>query len=70
MPNASGGAGDQDGDTRLKRLVLRFLRDQRGVTAIEYGLIITLISLVVIGGATAVFTKYGQNFNNIAGLLN
>ena len=54
----------------MRRLVLRFLRDQRGVTAIEYGLIIALISLVVIGGAGAVFTKYGQNFNNIAALLN
>lgn len=53
----------------MKRFALRFLRDQRGVTAIEYGLIITLISLAVIGGATAVFTKYGQNFNNISNLL-
>ena len=54
----------------MKRLALRFLRDQRGVTAIEYGLIIALISLVVVAGASAVFTKYGQNFNNIAALLN
>ena len=54
----------------MKRLVLRFLSDKRGVTAIEYGLIIALISLVVVSGATVVFTKYGENFNNIANLLN
>ncbi len=54
----------------MKRFVLRFLCDQRGVTAIEYGLIIALISIVVIGGMTAVFTKIGQNFNNISALLN
>ena len=66
----TSGVSVQDGETRLKRFVLRFLRDERGVTAIEYGLIIALISLVVIGGASAVFTKYGQNFNNIAALLN
>jgi pilus assembly protein Flp/PilA len=35
-------------------MLLRFLRDQRGATAIEYGLIALLISVATIGGITAV----------------
>jgi pilus assembly protein Flp/PilA len=33
---------------------MRFLRDQAGATAIEYGLIALLVSAAAIGGITAV----------------
>lgn len=32
---------------------LRFLKDKSGATAIEYGLIVAFLSLVIVAGATA-----------------
>jgi pilus assembly protein Flp/PilA len=46
-----------------------FLRDERGATAIEYGLIAGLIALVIIGAMTAVFTGIGNQFNNVSNNL-
>lgn len=46
--------------------VERFLKDESGATAIEYGLIAGLIALVVVAAATQLFTKSGMTFNNIA----
>ena len=39
----------------------QFIREEEGVTAIEYALIAALIAIVIIGGATAV----GLNVNNL-----
>lgn len=36
----------------MKRLIARFINDERGATAIEYGLIVGLIALAVAVGAT------------------
>jgi pilus assembly protein Flp/PilA len=46
-----------------------FLRDERGATAVEYGLIAGLIALVIIGAMSAVFTGIGKQFNNIGNSL-
>ena len=35
----------------MRPLIRRFLRDETGATAIEYGLIATLISLAIFGSA-------------------
>ncbi|MCE2951706.1 MAG: Flp family type IVb pilin [Alphaproteobacteria bacterium] len=50
----------------MKNSVLSFLRDEDGATAIEYGLIAALISVVIIlavttvgQNLTAVFTRIG-----------
>ncbi|HWL85684.1 MAG TPA: Flp family type IVb pilin [Polyangiaceae bacterium] len=43
-------------------------RDQ-GVTAIEYGLIASLIAVAIIAGATALGTGVGTTFTSIAGHL-
>ena len=45
----------------------RFLRDDSGATAIEYGLIAALIAVVVIGAVTAVGTSLSGTFNTVAG---
>lgn len=37
----------------MKRFLTRFLRDEDGATAIEYGLIIALIFLVILSAMTA-----------------
>jgi pilus assembly protein Flp/PilA len=44
-----------------KSCVGRFLADQRGATAIEYGLMVALIGVAIM---TIVFTV-GQNINNM-----
>ena len=47
-----------------------FWNDQSGATAIEYGLIAGLISVVIIGAVTTVGTKVSNQFTTIAGALN
>ena len=44
----------------------RFVRDESGATAIEYGLIAALIAVVVITGVTAVGTRLSSTFTGLA----
>jgi pilus assembly protein Flp/PilA len=50
----------------MKNLVSRFFRDEAGVTAIEYGLIAALISVVIIGAAGVVGTNLAAVFTRIS----
>jgi len=43
----------------------RFLSDESGATAIEYGLIAALIAVVIIGVVTALGTQLRTQFNAI-----
>ena len=43
----------------------RFIADERGATAIEYGLIAALIAVVVIGAVSAVGTNLKATFNKV-----
>ena len=45
----------------------RFLKDESGATAIEYGLIAALIAVAIIGGVTALGKNAGATFNKVAG---
>jgi|OpeIllAssembly_1097287.scaffolds.fasta_scaffold969749_1 pilus assembly protein Flp/PilA len=47
----------------------RFYRDEEGVTAIEYGLIASLVAVAFIAGATALGGKLQAVFNGIAGKM-
>ncbi len=47
----------------------RFLRDEEGVTAIEYGLIAALISVFIIAGATAIGPRLNIIFCDVATAL-
>ena len=47
----------------MREFSRRLLRDRRGATAIEYGLIAALIGLVVIVGMGAAFHAIGNTFN-------
>ncbi|KMO35492.1 hypothetical protein VQ03_21680 [Methylobacterium tarhaniae] len=51
--------------TKLKR----FVSDESGATAIEYGLIATLIALAIIGAARTVGSNLSSQFTNIAANL-
>ena len=45
------------GDTTVTKTFFRFLRDESGATAIEYGLISGLIAVVIISALRVVGTK-------------
>jgi pilus assembly protein Flp/PilA len=47
------------------RLLLAFLRDEKGATAIEYGLIAAGISLAIIGVVDGMGTKLNTKFTSI-----
>ncbi len=49
--------------------ILNFLHDESGATAIEYGLIAALISIVVVVTLGLVGTNLDTTFNTIAGAL-
>ena len=53
----------------MSNLVVRFCRDEAGVTAIEYGLIAALIAVVIIGAVTAVGTNLTTVFTSVASSL-
>ena len=45
------------------------LRDENGATAIEYGLIAALISVVIISAVTAIGTGLADTFSSVASAL-
>lgn len=53
----------------MSRFISRFRQDESGATAIEYGLIAALISVVIITAVTSVGTNLSAKFNTIAGAL-
>ncbi|MGV1764216.1 Flp family type IVb pilin [Agrobacterium rhizogenes] len=50
----------------MTKLFSRFLRDESGATAIEYGLIAALISVAIITGATTLGGTLNSTFANLA----
>jgi pilus assembly protein Flp/PilA len=53
----------------MMKLIARFAKNESGVTAIEYGLIATLIGVAIIVGATALGGQLNTTFGNIATTL-
>lgn len=60
-----------NGDVMMSFKVLanRFINDQSGATAIEYGLIASLIAVAIIGAATTLGTKLGTTFASVSDQL-
>lgn len=50
----------------MTKLINRFLKDESGATAIEYGLIAALIAVVIIGGAGLVGDSLSTKFTEIS----
>ena len=46
--------------------LLQFIREEDGVSAIEYGLIAALIAVVIIGAVTTLGTTLQGIFSNVA----
>ncbi|CAB3697962.1 Flp family type IVb pilin [Paraburkholderia rhynchosiae] len=53
----------------MKKLATRFLRDNRGVTALEYGLIAGLIVVVIGSTVQGLGTQLKTAFETVASLL-
>jgi pilus assembly protein Flp/PilA len=45
---------------------LKLIKNTKGATAIEYGLIAALIAVAAITAMTSIGTKLGSTFNNVA----
>ena len=50
----------------MTKFVSKFMSDESGATAIEYGLIAALIAVAIIGGVTALGTSANDTFNAVA----
>jgi pilus assembly protein Flp/PilA len=50
-------------------MIARFIQDEAGATAIEYGLIAALIAVVIIGALTLLGTNLSATFNTVAGAV-
>ncbi len=50
----------------MKNLVSRFVKDESGATAIEYGLIAAGIAIAIITAVQGVGTKLSPNFGTIS----
>jgi pilus assembly protein Flp/PilA len=53
----------------MKNLIARFVKDESGATAIEYGLIAAGISLAIIAAVNGLGTKLSANFGAISASL-
>jgi pilus assembly protein Flp/PilA len=50
----------------MRDLLKRFAQSESGATAIEYGLIVALIAVVIIGAVTLVGTNLSTTYNTVA----
>ncbi len=48
---------------------LKLIKNDKGATAIEYGLIAALIAVAAIGAMSSVGTSLSSTFSNVAGKL-
>ncbi|UJW75634.1 Flp family type IVb pilin [Rhizobium sp. SL42] len=53
----------------MTKIFARFMKDESGATAIEYGLIAALISVALITGATTLGNALNKQFGQVAGEL-
>ncbi|MDX3901220.1 MAG: Flp family type IVb pilin [Sphingobium sp.] len=51
------------------QFIRKMLKNEKGATAIEYGLIAALIAVAAIGAMTSLGSKLGTTFNNVSGNL-
>ncbi len=54
----------------MPKLLQRLIRDETGATAIEYGMIASLVAIVIIASLRLVGSRLAAKFTAIAGNLN
>ena len=50
-------------------MIRKLFKNEKGATAIEYGLIAALIAVAAIGAMTSIGTKLSTTFNNVSASL-
>lgn len=50
----------------MKKHLMNLIRNEDGVTALEYGLIAALIAAVIVGAVTLLGTNVESTFNTVA----
>lgn len=53
----------------MSKFVTRFMNDESGATAIEYGLIVALIAVVIITAVTTIGGKLNNAFTTVGSKL-
>jgi pilus assembly protein Flp/PilA len=53
----------------MKRFIARFAREERGATAIEYGILALMIGVAIIGGATLIGSNLIPIFDKAAATI-
>lgn len=53
----------------MSHVLSRFIKDESGATAIEYGLIAALIGIALIAGAQPLGLRLAATFNNVSSNL-
>jgi len=53
----------------MRKVVLRFVKDNTGVTSIQYALIAGFVSIVIIAGVSSIGTTVKGTFNAVANAL-
>lgn len=48
------------------RPIAKLIRDERAATAVEYGLILSLIVIAIVAGVSQLGSKTSSNWNNVA----
>lgn len=51
------------------KMLSKFVKDESGATAIEYGLLAALVAVVLIVALTALGSKLSGTFNNVSNKL-
>ena len=53
----------------MLNVIRQFVKQDEGATAVEYGLMVSLIALVIIGAVTLIGTGLNTVFTTVAGSL-
>jgi len=54
---------------QMVKHIVRFMREQEGTTAVEYGLMIALISAALVAAVALLGTNLTARFNTVAGIV-
>ena len=57
--------GEHNLEDKMSKFVTQFLKDESGATAIEYGLIVALIAVVIVGAVTTIGGTIKSKFESV-----
>ncbi len=53
----------------MVKYVVRFMREEDGTTAVEYGLMVALITAALVAAVTLLGGNLATSFTNVAGII-